>query len=289
MKSFDDATNQVAGLMAAVGGNVDAYEDESSSTKVASNFEAANASVEAHIQHNEPTVGSQEHIKQVTEQTTGKTEAELLREMASLSEQLGGLTTNPLEEKTEYIEETLEDYPSASDEDEWTAQELSFFKEENVDPDVAAEPIDGSVEVEDADEPFGAKFFDCLTDMYILENAPPSVEGCYELLGDSISYGELYEIYTSFKFAQKTGELQTVTLDNGLFEMTPNYGGGVDMTLHDTVKGRKYVQQSSHSPHDGEGYENVKEGDLFIWVISDDQEEDLGYIHNQWVFLRKKE
>ena len=58
MKSFDDATRQVAGLMAAVGGNVDAYEDETVSSAptspAVSTFDAAIASVEATIQHNEP-------------------------------------------------------------------------------------------------------------------------------------------------------------------------------------------------------------------------------------------
>lgn len=263
MKSFSEATDQVAGLMAAAGGNVDAYEDESSLKLHISNFEAASASVEANIQYNESTPNF---------------------------DALGTLP-NPLEVQPEPIEEPSEDYPSASDEDEWTAQELAFFKEENINPDVAAEPVDGSAKVEEPEERFGAQFFDCLTDMYTLDNAPKPVEDCYELLGNAISYGELYEIYTSFRFAQQTGEIQTVNLDNGTFEMTPNYGGGNDMTLHDTVKGRKYVQQSSHSPHSGEGYEDVKEDDLFIWVISDDsiEDKDLGYIHNQWVFLRKKE
>jgi hypothetical protein len=289
MKSFDEATRQVTDLMVAIGGSVDAYEDEKSSSAplapAISSFEAAHASVQAHIQHNEPMVGSYEHIRKVTEAATGKTEAELLRDMASLSEQLGGLTTNPLEE------ETPEDYPSSADEDSWTAQELSFLKEMNVDPEEAAEPIDGSVAGPPVDDRFNAEFFDDLTDMFEYDQAPKPVEPFYKLLGAVYAHGELQEIHTAFKFAQQTGEPQKVTLDSGEYEMTPAFGGQ-NWELHDTGKGRKYVQESVHHMGGGEGnhYDLIEADDLFIWVIPDDDSvEDLGYLHNMWVFLREEE
>lgn len=287
MKSFEEATNQVVGLMTAIGGGVDAYEDEKPSSApltpapAASSFEAAHASVQAHIQQNEPRVGSYEHIRKVTEAATGRTEAELLRDMASLSEQLGGLTTNPLEE------ETPEDYPSSQDEADWSEAEKAFFKEQNIDLADADKPVDGRVDGP-VDTRFDAEFFGDLTEMIQLDQAPKPVEPIYELLGNVISHGELMEIYTAFKFSHDTGEPQTVTLDSGQYEMTPNHGGGNDMTLHDTGKGRRYVQQSMHSCV--EGYEYIEDGDIFIWVIPDDDSvEDLGYLHNQWVFLRKDE
>lgn len=284
MKSFEEATQQVAGLMAAIGGSIDAYEEDKPSSVPASpardSFEAAHASVQAHIQHNEPVVGSYEHIRKVTEEATGKTEAELIRDMASLSEQLGGLTTNPLEE------ETPEDYPSSQDEADWSDAEKTFFKEQGIDLADADHPVDGRVDGP-VDDRFNAEFFGDLTEMIQLDQAPKPVESIYKLLGNSISHGELYEIYMAFKFSHKTGEPQTVTLDSGDYEMTPNHGGGNDMTLYDTGKGRRYVQQSTHSCI--EGYEAIEDGDIFIWVLPDDDSaEDLGYLHNQWVFLREE-
>ena len=44
----------------------------------------------------EPQVGSYEHIKKVTEATTGKTQMELIQEMCQLSDEMGGLT-DPVE------------------------------------------------------------------------------------------------------------------------------------------------------------------------------------------------
>ena len=78
MKSFDDATRQVAGLMAAIGGNVDAYEDEESSkaSLLATTFDAAIASVEAQIQHNDSSPPTR---MEVVREIAGVTEEELPR------------------------------------------------------------------------------------------------------------------------------------------------------------------------------------------------------------------
>ena len=113
MKSFEETTKQVAALMAGSGGNMDAYEGSPSEVSVPmSSFEAVSASIEAALQPNQK-VGSYEHIKQITEETTDKTQADLLREMSELSKQLEGLTEDPFV----IIDETDDSTPTKEEEE----------------------------------------------------------------------------------------------------------------------------------------------------------------------------
>ena len=269
MKSFDDATRQVAGLMAAVGGNVDAYEDEATSSAPPVPgipcFDAAIASVEAHIQHNEPTRPSVS--------TRGKV-ASVLAEIEQMNTDLDGVTESPFE--PDPTEEELFDLTSAEEEITAKLQELV--------PEVDCE-----------DKQPDGKFWQCLHNDTYLPQVPKPVEPCYNLLGSVYSDGceELKEIYQAFKFAIETGVPQTVTLDSGTYEMTQGVGGD-HWVLDDTGKGRKYCQEDvwrQASSGEDYHYDLVDEGALFLWVIPEDRDEvdDLGYIHNQWVFLRKQE
>lgn len=278
MKSFDEATNQVAGLMAAIGGSLDAYEEEKPSSaspapEASNTFEAAYASVQSHLQQNESRgrIHPQD-MYEATYEATGKTHAELIRDMSVLHERLGGLTVeNPLEQAT--IEDLGEDYPTSDD-------ELAFFASQGI-----PHPKDAEPEPEDSPD-FDGKFWDCMTGHILNDQAPKPVEPCYKLVGSVVAHGELKDIYDAFKWAQETGEPQTVTIESGTYEMTPHFSSR-DMILHDTGKGRRYVQQSNHQCV--AGYDQIEEGDLFIWVIGDDAEEDdLGYIHNRWVFVREQ-
>ena len=102
---------------------------------------------------------------------------------------------------------------------------------------------------------------------------------------------ELKDIYDAFVDAIRTGEPQSVTLDSGTYEMTQGFGDSWE--LYDTGKGRKYCQEAvwQHtSSGDGYHYDLVEEGDIFCWVIPDDRDDvdDLGYLHNQWVFRREQ-
>lgn len=283
MKSFNEATSQVAGLMAAIGGSLDAYEEDHTSSappvpETNNAFEAAYASVQSHLQHNEvvngvhPVMGRihPQDINEATYEATGKTPAELVRDMAALSDELGGLTMdNPLDQQT-VIEEVGEDYPTPAD-------ELAFFAEQGI-----THPKDADPEPEDSPD-FDGKFWDCMTGHVLNDQAPKPVEEKYKMLGSVVAYGELKDIYDAFKWAQETGEPQTVTIESGTYEMTPSFNSS-DMVLHDTGKGRRYVQQTHHACV--EGYDQIEEGDLFVWVIDDTaDEDDLGYIHNRWVFV----
>ena len=123
---------------------------------------------------------------------------------------------------------------------------------------------------------------------------PKPVEPCYSSIGSVYKDGseELHAIYLGFKAAVKTGEAQTVNLDTGSYLMTPTIGGKWE--LFDTSKQRRYFQEnvSKGTHHEGYNYDLVEEGDLFIWVIRADDttgEDDLGYLHNQWVFVREQE
>jgi len=268
MKNFDDATRQVAGLMAAIGGNVDAYEDDKSlkvSTPSAPNFDAAIASVEASIQYNEPTRPSVS--------TKGKVTS-VLAEIEQMQKVLDGVPQSPFEpDPTE--EELFELTPA---EEEITAK------------------LKGLVpEVDCEDKQSDGKFWQCLHNDTYLPQVPKPVEPRYKFLSSVYADGceELKEIYQAFTFAVQTGEPQTVTLDSGTYEMTQVFGG-THWELNDTGKGRKYCQENVWC-HTGIGedyhYDLVEEGDLFLWVIPEDSDDldDLGYIHNQWVFLREQE
>ena len=268
MKSFDDATRQVAGLMAAIGGNVDAYEDDKSSKVSVSStlcFDAALASVEAHIQHNEPT--------QPSASTKGKV-ASVLNTIEQMNADLDGVSESPFEPDP-------------------TEEELFNLTTEEAEITAKLEELVPKVDCEDKQS--DGKFWQCLHNDTYLPQVPKPVEPCYKYFSSVYSEGceELKEIYQAFKFAATTGEPQTVTLDSGACEMTPAFGDTWE--LHDTGKGRKYCQENveNHcSSADDHHYDLVEEDDLFVWVIADhpcDDEDDLGYIHNQWVFVREQE
>lgn len=289
MKSFDDATKEVAGLMAAIGGNVDAYEeDNTSSAPPASSFEAAYATAQSHIQHNEPQVGSYEHIKKVTEATTGKTQMELVREMGQLSDEMGGLTDPVDEDISAVIDQMSKQLDEVDD---------PFEPEENVEPDIVPTEADEAMlsrmrelipEVDIDDRQADGMFWSSILNDVYLPSAPQPMEPCYKLFGSVFKDGcaELEEIFNAFNDAVRTGEPQTVSLDSGNVEMELR---GNDWRIYDAEKGRQYIQQTMHGTScEGHNYDLIEDGDLFVWVIDDDaDEDDLGYLHNKWVFLRE--
>jgi hypothetical protein len=287
MKSFDDATRQVAGLMAAIGGNVDAYEDEKSSgaSPLATTFDAAVASVEAQIQHNEPRPPTR---MEVVREIAGVTEEELPRHemedysaveqvIQQMNEQLDGVDENPFEAiNRETAEEAVvkEEVVKTSAEEEIVARFDA--------PEIDCEAM----------QPDG-KFWTCMLEGVYLPQVPLPVEPCYVHIGSVYKDGheELKEIYDAFNDAVRTGEPQTVTLDSGTYEMTQGFSGQM-WELYDAGKGRKYCQEAvwqQASMGEGYHYDLVDEEALFLWVIPDDRDDvdDLGYLHDRWVFLRE--
>lgn len=287
MKSFDDATRQVAGLMAAIGGNVDAYEDDQSSgaSVLTTTFEAAVASVEAQIQHNEPIAPTR---MEVVRDIAGVTEEEIPRHemedysaveqvIQQMNEQLDGVEENPFEaierNKAEEVEEEVVLTPA----------------EEEVSAEIDA--LEAGMACEEMQE--DGKFWTCMLEGVYLPQVPLPVEPCYTHIGSVYKDGheELKEIHDAFLAAILTGEPQTVTLDSGTYEMTQGFGENWE--LYDAGKGRKYCQEAVWCQAGGGEnyhYDLVEEEDLFLWVIPDDRDDvdDLGYLHNRWVFLREQ-
>lgn len=269
MKSFEDTQRDISALVIDVGGSLDAYEHDAPAPAApaqVSDFEAALATITAHTQHNDTSSRTSAAPAEVLWEATGKTPATLIKEMGEISEQLGGLTEDP------FIEETPKDYPTPE-------EEIAFFKEMNVPHPNEAEP-----DPEDPGTMFDGAFWGDVTNLVCLPEQPDPIEDQYELFGLVSKSDELQEIYSAFRFTQQTGEPQTVKLDSGTYEMSPCYDGH-GWEIHDTGKERKYAQENVCR-----FYENVKEEDLFLWVIPDDrsEREDLGYIHNRWVFITKE-
>lgn len=293
MKSFNEATNQVAGLMAAIGGNVDAYEGDTTPSAPpvaeANSFEAAYASAQAHIQHNEPTgrIHPQD-INEATYEATGKTNAELIREMSEISEQLGGLT-DPVEPEATDLIDLMNMQLDGVEADPFVPDEV---QEEGITPTAEEEAILSSLnelvpDVDCEDKQADGKYWMCMLEDVYLPQTPKPVEEGYKLFGSVYmdECEEMKEIYNAFNFAMKTGEPQMVNLDSGTVEMTLR---GNDWELFDAAKDRRYVQQTMHGTQ--EGYDQIEEGDLFVWVIPTDREDvdDLGYLFNRWIFLREE-
>lgn len=293
MKSFEEATHQVAGLMAAIGGNVDAYEGEvtPSAPPVAaiSSFEAAYASAQAHIQHNEPTGRTvPQDINEATYQATGKTSAELIRDMGQLDEELGGLTVPAETDISTVIQQMNErldvvDDPFVPDEVE---EEVIVPTPEEEEMLTRMRELIPEIDI-DAKQADGKFWSGMLNDVYI-PSAPVPMESCYKLFGSVFKDGcaELEAIYNAFGDAVRTGEPQTVHLDSGDVEMELR---GNDWQVFDAAKSRHYIQQTTHGAGGmDDHYDLIEEGDLFVWVIDDESDEDdLGYLHNKWVFLRE--
>ncbi len=255
--SFDEATSKIATLMASVGGNVDAYENEGPAVVEVGNstFEAALASITSHVQHNEISTGQPHPI-------------------------LDDTSNGPLIDEFPATEDCpFEAPPQHEGETPTSEEELAFFEEIGVaHPDVAP-PDPESV----PDEVDGLIWGD-VTGLVLLAECPDPIEDCYAYQGTVYANDELKDIYHAFRFAQRTGEPQTVILESGQYEMTLQHGSE-SWELHDTGKGRFYHQQDIHTMPSGT--EGISDDDLFIWVIPDDEEdEDLGYLHNQWVFIR---
>jgi hypothetical protein len=234
MKSFEEAEKQIAGLMAAIGGNVNAYEDEP-----------------PFVPQADPTPAplSYEQAKLRTEEA-----------MRAIPVPDQAPTPSPFEE-TEVIQ----------GEEPTSEEEKAFFDEMGIDPN---------------DPCFDDAFWEDVTEMVVLPQIPNPVEEDFQYEESVHRSKELAAIYRAFQEAKDVPEghpLPYVGLEEGTYQIRLGPQG---FTLADILKGRIYQQQTSHPV--GSSYDQVEENDLFIWVLHDDDEEEpVGYIHNEWVFLRK--
>lgn len=234
MKSYDDACRQVENLMAAIGGGVNAYEEEkykTSPSPAENSFEAAVASVEAAAQRLDPSGAPVAGPKALP---SGWQPAPDLAEL----------------DFTEAPEEVPSEAEVAETEDEgaldWCATGL-----EDLEESLIPEPLDDEHQYHD-----------------IVENA-----------------GSLDPFWQTIVRSHNTGKPQSVMIEGR--ELTSRRVAGCWEIL-DKEMGLRYLQ-AGETDIDLKGF--LEDKDLFVWVLpsSDSFAEDLGYIHNGYVFLRKKD
>jgi len=93
--------------------------------------------------------------------------------------------------------------------------------------------------------------------------------------------GELEEIYKVLTRLARGRSVDTVTLDSGTYKP---YSKGSVFIIDDEKKGLQYMWENTSRLHGNV----VMENDHFIWVIRLEDQEDLGYIHNGYVFLTRE-
>lgn len=253
-KSFEEAERQVANLVAAVGGNVDAYEEESRTPSVPSSpadttFEAAKALVDNAIQHHDPTGRPRPvSVAQATKEMTGKDPGDLLRDMSDLSQQMGGLT-GPVEPPEAPIPEGED--PSSEDEDLFASCATGTGFEE-----LEPEALDPTP-----------------------ENLNPELYEFFNIVEES---GTLHTIWQAFVAYCQTKQAQAANI--GGRQLPMRIVKGVPR-IDDHANEVSYKKE----PY-AERIRTAKAGDLFIWVepIADAPVvEPIGYVHNGFVFRKK--
>lgn len=238
-KSFEQATRQVADLMAAVGQGVDAYEDETHPPAPTS-FEAALASVEAAEQHADPVFPPDPVVIQGLEEIEDQQD---------------------LEEAMRRIQ---------SDE-----------------PTVPHEEVVAQVAADDEDDDWE---FMCATGMDELEESlMPEILDPERFSFHNVveCAGTLEPIFKAFEKVNRTGEPTQIVVEGRTLVCEKPRS---EWEIRDKVQGIWYLQAG---PHEAGAGHVIEEGDLFIWVIPTDGEDEsfadeLGYIHNGYVFMRRE-
>ena len=110
--------------------------------------------------------------------------------------------------------------------------------------------------------------------------SPPAIDEAYEPKGIVDEAGELLAVYEALCESVDVGTPRDAKLESGTYRTEL---GGHNWMLKDPVKDRLYYQEDVSST-----YEVIHEGDIFIWVMQiSDNDADLGYIHEGFVFLHK--
>jgi hypothetical protein len=111
----------------------------------------------------------------------------------------------------------------------------------------------------------------------------PPIDDRYEPNGVVESFPELKAIWRGFADAVRTGQPQTVKLESGTYQVRrPN--SRMNWEMQDTAKDYLYLQETGVFGLGG----FVDDEDIFIWVMrASNHDEDLGYLHEGYVFLHK--
>lgn len=112
--------------------------------------------------------------------------------------------------------------------------------------------------------------------------APEPISDEFEWAGSTVwESEELTEIYRGFQQAVGAGVTQPVRTETGIYRLSKP--PGLNWQLLDPGKGFLYVQEKTST------HLELPEEDLFIWVLINGTDTCLGYIHEAYVFLKKKE
>jgi len=144
---------------------------------------------------------------------------------------------------------------------------------------------------EDGPPPWEPKFEgdldeSCAFGLETYEGAPEPISDAYECAGTTMDSEELMAVWCSMQMASLNGLLQPVALDTGHYNLERCMGHEPGWKVVDTGKDREYISEPNRCMPE---LADVPEDHLFIWVLdSNDRDGDeLGYIQNGWVFLRK--
>jgi hypothetical protein len=112
---------------------------------------------------------------------------------------------------------------------------------------------------------------------------PPIDEDRYVAHGVVEDAEELDALYQGFRNAIKTGQPQSVKLESGIYQVL-RHAHHLGWELRDSSKDRLYLQETGLANLAG----FVEDTDTFIWVMTaSNHDDDLGYIHEGYVFLHK--
>lgn len=246
--SFEEATRQVADLMAACGQGVSAYEDDPT-FQGGNSFEAASAAVEAAEQqadrgHPAPAA-NEEHF-------SGLTPAEGLE---GLEVPLDHDDEEDLQEALARLQGTQTTVPHQQVEQE-----------------------------EASDDDYGL----CATDIDDGDLLPEVIDAeAYSFHNVVECSGNLEAVWKAFEMARRTGEPQRLELPDRSLQMERKHDC---WEIRDEQANLWYLEAGEN---DVLAQQALEAGDLFIWVIPiiEGQDsalvEDLGYIHNGYVFMRR--
>lgn len=142
-----------------------------------------------------------------------------------------------------------------------------------------SQPVEVQPESEFIDE--------CGTDLFPDANsvAPKPIDGSYLLKGPVQDFKELHRVWDAFRSFRYDGKEEVTVLlskQNLVVKSRVTVPGQAEVT--DPIKGLRYVSEeaSVHNSH------VANHEDLFIWVLNTDSNEDMGYIHRAYVFMKRK-
>lgn len=268
--NYDDATNQVARLMQAVGGSVDAYEDTRRAPPASPKKPSWEQAIRNMTTKPAAAAGPKSPIfpdrGEEIDASSGPFDFEAGEEIPSntevidfVQECLAGLANpSPFTPATEVLFPIYAPAPPNSDPKRPPTPVVIAAKEEHE----CGGEIDG------------------------IRGASPAepIMAAYELVGQVENLGELSVLYYAFT-ERSLGEADVlVKLESGTYPVTRHKNGNLE--LKDTGKKLHYLLEDVAHIFP----KSVEPEDVFIWVLpitNTPMPEAHGYLHNGWAFMHK--